>query len=255
MCYNFLSVVFFVSRAHVSLLFSFYFYSSIGTNCLSWKQVLYVPFKEVVHCPFFRSTAKVFTFSSRTLIVLHNDFFPGSTFPFELADDTLKSRESKKIHASERANESVNEWVSWRAWEKDRMIKRKKERRKKRPKTETNSYSYSTWAFFLVIFFRSHLLYLNWSVSTFFLVWTFQFSAYFMSSFSIINHCECVWFFFSIRMRLRLLLLPHLLAVIFLCQTNIPVKNEISSFQIHWHAYKGQTSVSAHAPARTHTHV
>lgn len=126
--------------------------------------------------------------------------------------------------------------------------KEKRRTTKKIPKLKRIRIRLECFFSYFFIILSSHLLYLNWSVSLHSLVWTFQFSAYFMSSFSIINHCECVWFFFSIRM--RLLLLPHLLTVIFLRQTNIPVKNEISSLEIHWQACR-----DGRMCAHTHAHV
>lgn len=92
--------------------------------------------KEVVLRPFFYSTAKVFTFSTRTLIVLHNDFFPGSTFSFEFADDTLELRERKRYMR-----------VSELAWRKG---KRQNDKEKRRATTTTKKPNWNEFVFVFV---------------------------------------------------------------------------------------------------------
>lgn len=163
------------------------------------------------------------------MIVLHNDFFLGYEFFHSNLQMIRPKRGKKKNVRNMRTHEC--EWKN----QNDNEKRRSAPTTTAKPKLKRIRIRLE--CFFLVSpFFSSHLLYLNWSVSTFsrmdisilgilYVIFFYNKSlAVRMGFFSF----RFVSFFFYARTRL---------SVIFLRQTNVPVKNEISSFQIHWYGF------------------
>lgn len=149
-----------ISCTCFSLLFPFHFYSSIGTNCLSWKQVLCVRLKRSYFAHSIVQLLKFSLFHLALWLCCIMTFSRVRLFHSNLQMiHTFEPSERKRYTRFTKWKcEWVSEWVNWWAWEKDRMIKRKKGTTEKKS-PNWNEFVFDLNVFFLVIFFSLRIYY------------------------------------------------------------------------------------------------